>query len=100
MRILTTAELSAVVRHARKRAGLTQAQLAERIGVGRLWVVRFEQGTAEVELGIALRALRALGLALDISTPADSAVAASPSEVAATPPLIDLDALLRGDHRS
>ena len=95
MRVQTPLELSAVARHARKQLGITQAQLAERIGVGRLWVVRFEQGKAEVELGIALRALRALGVALHLTAPRPDTNEATRTADAPVPPWVDLDALLR-----
>lgn len=98
MRIRTPLELSAAIRQARRQAGITQAQLAERIGVRRLWVIRFESGKAEVELGTVMRAIRELGLALDIVTP--DAAAKHDDETATLAPsaAIDLDALLTGEH--
>src|SRR4051812_2835035 len=60
----TPREVGALVREARTRAKLTQAELAARIGASRFWVVAFEAGKARAELGLVLKALRALGLTL------------------------------------
>lgn len=59
--------LGAAIRAERIRSGLTQAALAERAGVSRAWLARFETGhpTAQVEqLFLVLRAFD-LGLALE-----------------------------------
>lgn len=75
--ILTSAALGALVRETRRAARLTQTQLAERIGASRFWVTAFERGKPGAELGLALKAIQALGLAINISptnaSPADSA---------------------------
>lgn len=97
MKIHTPLELSAFVRQARQQAGLTQAQLAERIGVRRLWVVRFEKGTAEVEFGTVMRALRALGIALDVTVPGVPADLKPSAEVPVRH-AVDLDDILTGEH--
>lgn len=63
--LTTPAQLGAVVRGARTRAGLTQAQLADRAGVSRRWLIALEHGAGErAELGKILDTLDALGLAL------------------------------------
>lgn len=98
MIIQTPLELSAIVRQARKQAGLTQEQLAERIGVRRLWVVRFENGKAEVELGAVMRALRALGVALDVSLAGVRGIHEPAAGLPDRQPTVDLDALLAGEH--
>jgi transcriptional regulator with XRE-family HTH domain len=48
------------VAQARKRAGLTQQQLAERVGVGRVAVARIEAATVP-SVAVALRIARELG---------------------------------------
>jgi len=48
------------VAQVRKRAGLTQQQLAERVGVGRVAVARIEAGTVP-SVALALRIARELG---------------------------------------
>ena len=99
MRISTPLELSTAIRHARQQAGLTQAQLAERIGVRRLWVVRFENGKAEVELGTVMLALRELGLTLDIAPTSQYAAQRDAGTTThARSVAIDLDAVLTGEH--
>jgi putative transcriptional regulator len=53
------------IRAAREAMGLTQAQLAEAIGAGRVTINRIEQGTQEPTLDLALRIKRQLGETLD-----------------------------------
>jgi transcriptional regulator with XRE-family HTH domain len=62
-------ELAADVQSWRKLRGLTQAQLADRAGVGRDTVIRLEKGDGAVRLEILLRVLHALGV-LDGLAPA------------------------------
>lgn len=66
MRVQTLADLGAVVRDARERAGLTQVELARRARVSREWVVKVESGRTSPELGRVLDVLEHLGLALDV----------------------------------
>lgn len=66
MRIITSRDLGAVVRARRGELGLTQATLADRTGVSREWLRQLEAGKATVELGLALRTLRALGLNIEV----------------------------------
>lgn len=46
----------------RKLRGLTQAQLADRAGISRATLARFEQGDGGISLESLLRILRALGI--------------------------------------
>ncbi|MEP7112247.1 MAG: helix-turn-helix domain-containing protein [Ilumatobacteraceae bacterium] len=62
MIVRTARDLGAAMRDARLRLGWTQAELADRIDVSRQWVIALERGKATAELGIALRAVTALGL--------------------------------------
>lgn len=50
------------IRRARKRQGLTQEALAERLGVSRHSIIRLERG--EASLGLVQAAVDALGLNL------------------------------------
>lgn len=50
-----------VVQDVRKRAALTQAEVAERAGVSRVWLSQMENGKATVEMGRVLRVLDVLG---------------------------------------
>jgi y4mF family transcriptional regulator len=65
MLIRTPADLGAVIRDRRKQLGLGQAELAERIGVSRQWVVGIERGRARAELGLVLRTMDTLGVRLE-----------------------------------
>jgi len=73
MLIRTPSDLGAVIRDHRRRHGLDQLALAKQIGVSRQWVVEVEKGKPRAEVGLVLRALDALGVALSI--PATDAVA-------------------------
>ena len=68
MLIRTPTDLGAVIRDRRKQLDLDQAELAERIGVNRKWVIGIERGRVRAELGLVLRALDALGIRLDATT--------------------------------
>jgi len=64
----TTQDVATAVRQARKERGLTQAQLAQRAGVGRDWLVRLEKGNPRLELSKVLDTFAALGLSLSVGT--------------------------------
>lgn len=65
MKVTSVRDLGALVRSTRLDAGLTQAELATRLGVARDWVVRLEQGHPRLEAQKVLDALAALNLTLD-----------------------------------
>jgi len=65
MRIRTPADLGALIRDHRTRLGLDQKSLAEKVGVSRQWIVDVEKGKTRAEIGLLLRTVRALGIALD-----------------------------------
>lgn len=73
-RPLNPAIIGALVRERREAAGLTQTQLAERIGASRFWIAAFEKGKPSVELGLALKAIQALGMSLQLGADGDSAI--------------------------
>lgn len=62
----TSQDVGLAVREARLKRRWTQAQLAERAGVGRDWLVRLEQGHPRLELAKVLDTFTALGLTLTI----------------------------------
>jgi len=64
MQIRTIADLAAAVRTRRQDLRWTQATLAARAGVSRKWLVDLEAGKASIEIGLLLRVLDALDLAL------------------------------------
>ena len=49
------------VAQARRRAGLTQQQLAEKVGVGRVSIARIETGTRAPSMALGLRISQVLG---------------------------------------
>jgi len=69
MLISSPHELGQLVRDRRKRLGITQAQLAEIVGVSRHWVIALERGNTGAELGLVLTALSAVGLRVDARRP-------------------------------
>jgi transcriptional regulator with XRE-family HTH domain len=54
-----------LLRDARRTAGLTQAQLAERLGVSQSEIARLEKRGANPRLGTLLEAIRAAGFTLE-----------------------------------
>jgi HTH-type transcriptional regulator/antitoxin HipB len=86
MLIRTPKDLGAVIRDHRRRRGLDQLALATKIGVSRQWVVEVEKGKPRAEVGLVLRALDALGVALSI--PATDPVAKKKA------PGIDIDQIV------
>ena len=71
MRIHTPTEVGLLVQDTRLTHGWSREQLAERIGATRQWVRMLEGGKPRLELGLTLRALTALGIALEVTLPSD-----------------------------
>jgi transcriptional regulator with XRE-family HTH domain len=67
---------------------MSQAELADRAGVSRKWIYEFEAGKPAAELGLLLRVLDELGLAMDLV----------PRPTPDVEGAVDLDALL-DEHR-
>jgi len=65
----TLAALTAVVRSERMARSWTQEDLAQRIGVSRRWVGRFETGKSTAEIGLVLRVLNVLEIDLEATLP-------------------------------
>jgi len=85
MQVQSVKEVALLIREARHRAALSQQSLAELIGASRQWVQRLEAGVSGVEFGLALRALRALGLAVDVRVPPASSLGAAAATSAQEP---------------
>ena len=83
MNIISVNELASLIKQERKARAWTQAELAERSGVSRDWIIALEQAKPSVELALVLRTLKALNLPLTINKPSQS-----------TPDAINLDAIL------
>ncbi len=58
------ADFGSYMRACRTGAGLSQAELASRVGVSRKWISEVENGKATVELGRVVAAFSCLGLVL------------------------------------
>jgi transcriptional regulator with XRE-family HTH domain len=70
MRLTTPREIGLLVREQRRLLGLSQHDLADRVGASRQWVQNLEAGKPGLELGLTLRALTALGVQIDARPPA------------------------------
>lgn len=64
MRVATAADVGRLVRAARARRAMTQADLAEAAGVSRRWLVDLEAGKPRAELELVLTVLAVLGVGL------------------------------------
>ncbi len=60
----TPADIGALIRARRRELGVSQARLAELVGVSRLWINQFERGKPGAGLGLVLRTLATLGIEL------------------------------------
>ena len=89
MNIVSVKDLTSVIRQERKSRGWTQAELAERSGVSRDWIIGLEKAKPNVSLMLVLRTLKALQLPITIGEPQTS----SPGQ--ASPSAINLDDILR-----
>ena len=65
MRFRSPAALGAIIRDRRRRLGLEQKALAEKVGVSRQWIINIEKGKPRAALGLVLRTINALGIQLD-----------------------------------
>lgn len=80
-RIRTTDGFGRVARQARLDQQLSQAELAERAGVTRQWLIRFEQGRSDVSLAKTMDVFTALDLVVgvtDRSVPAEAVIDREP----------------------
>lgn len=79
-------DIGSLVRDRRTQLGLSQSELAGRVGVSRVWIVQLEGGKPNAQLGLVLRTLRELNIPLQVD--------ATPSAPAAGPGKIDLHAII------
>ena len=68
MRVESASDFGRTVRAARKEAGLSQMQLAERCGCSQRFVSEVERGKETAELGRALKLLEVLNVPLSAGT--------------------------------
>lgn len=79
MELRTMTELGAWVRSVRKAKGLSQTELAGRMGVTQSWVSRLERGSPRLHAQMVLDALAALGTPLQADSTGIQAVAMATS---------------------
>lgn len=77
-RSLTSAEIGAIIRTARKAQNLRQDELAGAAGVGLRFIVDLEAGKSTAQIGKTLQVLEALGCALEITPPPEPKTARKP----------------------
>jgi HTH-type transcriptional regulator/antitoxin HipB len=66
MQVITTRDVGALIREARRARRLTQTELSEVAGVTRRWLTDIEQGAKpRAELGLVLATLQALDVRLE-----------------------------------
>jgi HTH-type transcriptional regulator / antitoxin HipB len=67
MRVRSIKDLGAYLRARRSELGMDQATLAKKAGTSRKWLIEVESGKPGAELGLVLRAFRALDVVVDLS---------------------------------
>lgn len=60
---------SQILLEARKEVGLTQAELAKRVGTSKSYISKLETGSVEPSVGFFYRIISALGLRVEIVKP-------------------------------
>ncbi len=93
MILRTSTDIGNLVRDRRKGRGWTQADLAKRLGVSRLWIVQLEQGKDTAQVGLVLRALNELDVPVqvDLQSAASMRSGTSYREI----PFVDIDNIIR-----
>ena len=86
-------DLGKLLRDRREQQSLSQQALADEIGASRYWVMDVEKGKSTAEVGLILRALTALGLAVDIRDRAGSP--AAPPDLGVNRAEVDLTSILQ-----
>lgn len=73
LKVRTIRDIGLLIRDARRKAGLTQADLAKKVGAGARWIHELEHGRPTVEAGRMLLVMNILGITLYVSPPAHEA---------------------------
>ncbi len=92
----TSQDLGVVIRQRRKTLRWDQAQLAERVGVSRQWIIEMEKGKPRAELQLVLRTLNVLGLVLTVGNVEGESSVADSSEMPLVLP--DIDTIVDGNR--
>ena len=91
MLVRTPVDIGLAIRSRRRELNLDQEALAKLVKVSRQWIVEVERGKARAEIGLILRTIYSLGLALSIDTETRATATVSPT---ATVPTVDIDEIL------
>ena len=62
--VRTPQDIGTLIRSRRRSLGMSQAELASKLGTSRLWITEIERGKPRASLVLILQALSALGLEL------------------------------------
>lgn len=71
-------DLAALLRDGRARAGWSQTELAQKVGVSRQWISLVETGKTSVEFDLVVGALQALGYRLRVESSEQAAASPEP----------------------
>jgi y4mF family transcriptional regulator len=97
MNIVSVNDLAASVRQARRKLGWTQAELAERSGVSRDWIIGLEKAKPSQEIALVLRTLKALDLNLSLCSQEERTWTQKALFPSRAESVVNLDDLLKGD---
>jgi len=97
--IRTPADIGALIRDKRKALGLDQSDLADRVGVSRLWVNQIERGKPGASIGLVLRALAAVGVELSAASAGELSAGKETAPVSTPDINAIIDAAKRRDKR-
>jgi len=96
MIVRTPSDLGSLIRERRRKLGLDQHELAKKAGVSRLWVIEIERGKPRAEIGLVMRTLLALDLALEVSAGPAAAPVKRRAGAVSVP---DIDAIIRNARK-
>jgi len=91
MVIRNSSDLGALIRERRIKLGFDQISLAKKAGTSRKWLIEVERGKPRAEIGLILRTLKALGIALAVS---DTAPAGPPARTKTSPEAVNIDQVI------
>jgi HTH-type transcriptional regulator/antitoxin HipB len=91
MVIRNSSDLGALIRERRIKLGLDQISLAKKAGTSRKWLIEVESGKPRAEIGLILRTLKALGVALAVT---DTAADVPPARTKARVAAVDIDQVI------
>lgn len=80
-RIRSTTAIGQLIRSRREARGLSQADLAKKLGASRKWVIEAEGGKTTAEIGRILRALNALDIQLFVPDENEPQTVASADDI-------------------